>query len=121
MHSTPQKTPPNEYTKRCFLKSFIYIFFVGGWQAKLDSAVAREQKARELAVHNLKEGFKADLAAVEQQHQHSLAAEVRNTIQTKSSFQFQTGRASQYIGLYTSDMSQTRGFHSPPRYRYNIY
>ena len=25
-----------------------------------------------------------------------------------------------YIGLYTSDMSQTRGFHSL-RYRYNIY
>eukprot|EP00959_Pyramimonas_sp_CCMP1952_P349511 7323184-Pyramimonas_sp.AAC.1 len=25
-----------------------------------------------------------------------------------------------YIGLYTSDMSRIRGFHSP-RYRYNIY
>eukprot|EP00976_Prorocentrum_cordatum_P099305 1191783-Prorocentrum_minimum.AAC.2 len=30
------------------------------------------------------------------------------------------GRVSRYIGLYTSAMSQTRGFHSP-RYRYDMY
>eukprot|EP00959_Pyramimonas_sp_CCMP1952_P272743 5701768-Pyramimonas_sp.AAC.1 len=35
-----------------------------------------------------------------------------------SSFEFQTRRVSRYIGLYASDVSQTRGFHSP---RYRVY